>query len=109
MFIPCNYLCDSRFLILCMQNKVKFHLMLKLIRKLQLYSIISGLEFYQNNFGLPRWLVVKNLPAKQETQVRKIPWRRKGQPTPVFLPGKSHGQRSLGRLLSRVTKESDMT
>ena len=24
------------------------------------------------------------------------PWRRKWQPTPVFLPGKSHGQRSLG-------------
>ena len=26
---------------------------------------------------------------------RKIPWKRKWQPTPVFLPGKSHGQRSL--------------
>ena len=25
----------------------------------------------------------------------KIPWRRKWQPTPVFLPGKSHGQRNL--------------
>ena len=42
---------------------------------------------------------VKNLPAVQETQVwflvRKIAWRRKWQPIPVFLPGKSHGQRSL--------------
>jgi len=27
--------------------------------------------------------------------VRKIPWRRKWQPTPVFLAGESHGQRSL--------------
>ena len=27
--------------------------------------------------------------------VMKIPWRRKWQPVPVFLPGKSHGQRSL--------------
>ena len=27
--------------------------------------------------------------------VRKMPWRRKWQPTPVFLLGKSHGQRSL--------------
>ena len=27
--------------------------------------------------------------------LRKIPWRRKWQPTPVFLPGESHGQRSL--------------
>ena len=42
---------------------------------------------------------VKNLPAKQETQVRslvgKIPWRREWQPTSVFLPRESHGQRSL--------------
>ena len=27
--------------------------------------------------------------------VRKIPWRKKWQPTPVFFPGKLHGQRSL--------------
>ena len=27
--------------------------------------------------------------------VRKIPWRREQQPTPVFLPGEFHGQRSL--------------
>ena len=27
--------------------------------------------------------------------VRKIPWRRKWEPIPVFFPGKSHGQRSL--------------
>ena len=27
--------------------------------------------------------------------VGKIPWRRKWQPTPVFLPGKAHGQRNL--------------
>ena len=43
--------------------------------------------------------VVKYPPAKQETQVRSLgwedPWRRKRQPMPVFLPGKSHGQRSL--------------
>ena len=33
--------------------------------------------------------MVKNLPAKQETWVRKMPWRRAWQPTPVFLPGES--------------------
>ena len=42
---------------------------------------------------------VKNIPAMQETWVQFLdqedPWRRKWQPTPVFLPGKSHGQRSL--------------
>ena len=32
---------------------------------------------------------------KLSPRVRKIPWRRKWQPTPVLLPGKSHGQRSL--------------
>ena len=35
----------------------------------------------------------------------KIPWRRAWQPTPVFLPGESHGQRSLeGYTVHRVTK-----
>ena len=36
--------------------------------------------------------------------VGKIPWRRKWQPTPVFLPWKSHGQRSLGGYVHVVTK-----
>ena len=31
----------------------------------------------------------------KEPCVRKIPWRQKWQPASVFLPGKSHGQRSL--------------
>ena len=39
--------------------------------------------------------------------VRKILWRRKWQPTPVFLPGKSHGQRSLADYSSWGCKESD--
>ena len=43
---------------------------------------------------------VKSLPTMQERPgfdpwVGKIPWRRKWQPTPIFLTGKSHGQRSL--------------
>ena len=41
--------------------------------------------------------------------VRKIPWRRKWQSTPVFLPGKFHGQRSLAGLQSMGSQESDMT
>ena len=42
-------------------------------------------------------------------QVRKIHWRRKWQPTPVFLPGESHGQRSLVGYSPQSCKESDMT
>ena len=40
--------------------------------------------------------------------VGKIPWRRKRQPTPVFLPGESHGQRSLVGCSPWGRKESDM-
>ena len=36
-----------------------------------------------------------NAGAGFDTWVGKIPWRRAWQPTPVFLPGESHGQRSL--------------
>ena len=39
----------------------------------------------------------------------KIPWRKKWQPTPVFLPGKSHGPDGPGRLQSMGHKESDTT
>ena len=38
-----------------------------------------------------------------------IPCRRKGQPTPVFLTGESHGQRSLAGYSPWGHKESDMT
>ena len=49
--------------------------------------------------GFPDGSVVKNLPANAEDLglipgVKKIPWRRKWQPTPVFLSGNSIGQRS---------------
>ena len=40
----------------------------------------------------------KNLPAIKpgfDPSVVKIPWRRAWQPAQVFLPGESHGQRSL--------------
>ena len=41
--------------------------------------------------------------------VGKIPWRRKWQPMPVFLPGKSHGQRSLEGYSPRGYKQLDTT
>ena len=43
--------------------------------------------------------MIKNLSVMLETQVqslgREMPWRREWLPTSVFLPGESHGQRSL--------------
>ena len=64
-----------------------------------------------------RWWVVaqmvKRLPTMQETRVlslgREDPWRRKWQPTPVSLPGESHGWRSLVGYSPWGYKESDMT
>ena len=41
--------------------------------------------------------------------VRKIHWGRDWQPTPVFLPGESHGQRSLVGYTPWGRKESDTT
>ena len=39
----------------------------------------------------------------------RFPWRRKWQPTPVFLPGEFHEQRGLADYSSWGCKESDMT
>ena len=61
-------------------------------------------------------LVLKNLPASVEGLKRrrfdpwvgKISWRWAWQPTPVFLPGESHGQRSLVGYSPRSRKESGL-
>jgi len=53
--------------------------------------------------GLPRWCNGKESACQYRRcwrpgfgpWVGKTPWSRKWQPTPVFLPGKFHGQRSL--------------
>ena len=56
---------------------------------------------------------VKRLPTMRETEfnswVQKILWRRKWQSTPVLLPGKSHGQRSLVGYSPWGHKELDTT
>ena len=60
--------------------------------------------YYKLEMAFPGGAVVKNLPANAKGlrevgsipgSERWFPWRRKWQPTPVFLPGESHGQRSL--------------
>ena len=54
--------------------------------------------------------MVKHLPAMRETQVRSLGWEdllEKQQPTPVLLPGESHGRRSLVGYSPWGRKESD--
>ena len=68
------------------------------------HAVILGIAWgWAPKWGLPRWCHVKE-PACQYRRskrhrfspwVRKIPWRKVWQPTPVFLPGESRGQRSL--------------
>ena len=59
--------------------------------------------------------MVKNLPAIQETWVQSLGWagrspgERAWQPTPVFFPGESHGQRSLASYSPWGHKELDTT
>ena len=74
------------------------------------------MESYSNINGVFQVvLVVKNPPANAadikrhgfDPWVWKMHWRRAWQPTPVVLPGKSHGQRSLaGRLQSTGVAKS---
>ena len=60
-------------------------------------------------------LLVKNWPTRAGdardlgSSPGKIPWRRAWQPTLVFLPGESHGQRSLAGYSPRCGKELDTT
>ena len=64
---------------------------------------------------LPRWHSGKEPTCQSRRHkrrgfdpwVRKIPWRRTWQPTPVFLPGKFYGQRSLAAYSPGSRKELD--
>ena len=70
-----------------------------------------------NGNGLPRWCSGKESACQGRRHKRcgfdpwlwKIPWRRAWQPTPVFLPGESCGQRSLAGYSPWITKELDTT
>ena len=65
-------------------------------------SYISG----QNKTKSTSSMVCSNCGPKMHSQPS---WRKKGQPTPVFLPGKSYGQRSLVGYNPWGCKESCMT
>ena len=68
-----------------------------------LYGIYNTYIIIYILHGLPKWLSGKESACQCRSRRRfgfnpwvgKMPWRRKWQPTPVFLLGESHGQRSL--------------
>ena len=70
----------------------------------KLLQWVTGSNKILTRWGVPRRFSVKKSKTKPACQcrrhrfntwVKKIPWRRKWQPTPVFLHGKSHWQRGL--------------
>ena len=86
-------------------NKIKW------VSFFRAFKVISYTIY--NIYGLPCWLTGKETTCQCrrlgfDPYVGKIPWRRKWQSTLIFLPGKSHGQRSLEGY-SHVVQESDMT
>ena len=79
------------------------------LRKL-LYE--NGFAFSSNKLGFPGGSVGKESACTAGDvgsflMGRRGPWRRKRQPTPVFFPGESHGQRSLAGYSPPGCKESD--
>ena len=69
-------------------NSVKFYFILN-------HTYLKDLDFHANEFEFILQLVENWKIFEMRKRVRKIPWRRKWQPTSVFLSGKSHGQGSL--------------
>ena len=71
------------------------------------------MHMYNLMLGFPGGLDDKESLCSPKTWfypwVRNIPWRRKLQPTPVFLTGEFHGQRSLVGYSPSGHQESDMT
>ena len=115
-----NYYCYTKYFVTCSskletksflsfsrhsQGRV---LLLNYVGCSQFYSHLRGTVFLSEYYktlstafpGLPWWLSGKESACQCRRRGfhpsgRKIPWRRKWQPSPVFLPRKPHGQRSL--------------
>ena len=90
-----------------------------LIIEIKLSKIIKEMDFRVRNWVIKNQLaslvaqMVKHLPAMQETWVQSLGWEdpleKEMQPTPVLLPGKSYGWRSLVGYSPWGRKESDTT
>ena len=81
-----------------------------------LHVYMKWINLWHRSIAFPGGWAAKNPLDKQETQEmrvwslgQKIPWRKKWQPTPVFLPGESHRQRGAWRATVHGVTESDTT
>ena len=80
-----SFFCSFYIILLFFQHKMKYYICILT----EIYANIN-LWWLSGKESDCQWIRCRFNPW-----VRKIPWRRKWQPTPVFFPGKSHGQRSL--------------
>ena len=82
---------------------------------IDMYIILCIKYITNKNLASQVALVIKNLPTGAgdlrdfDPWMGKNPWRRAWQPTPIFLSGESHGQRSLVGYSPRGRTESDTT
>ena len=104
----------SEFSLLCLVRSKRIYWMCQMCPNWEICKIKGSVGMLR---GFPRWLSGKE-SARQcrrhqrcrfEPWLRRIPWRRKWQPTPIFLPGKSHAQRSLVGFSPWGHQDSDMT
>ena len=70
------------------------------VKQVSNYYPKKALSVLKVRWASPKWLNGKESAFQYrrcefDSWLEKIPWRRKQQPTPVFLPGKSHGERRL--------------
>ena len=100
------------FILIC---KIRQNTLGRLIKTHTL--IYLNIKVLVEGIRLPKWLNGKESACQSRSHRRhgfgtsagKIPWRRKWQPTPVFLPGESHGWRSLVGYSPWGHKKSDTT
>ena len=107
-----SFLCKTPF-----QNA---HFLTQRVSKQKALSILLCIQVYMLHvevwwtWGFPGGSVIKNSPAIAENMgsipgLGRSPQRREWQPSPVFLPGKSRGQRGLVWYSTWGCKESDVT
>ena len=114
-----NVACQQAFRLLNLQVSIFSTSVFSFISPLSSFSPFISLSFeklWLNIHSIRASLVAQRLKRLPQCGrpgfdpwVRKIPWRRKWQPTPVLLPGESHGCRSLVGYSPRGRKESDTT
>ena len=87
-----SYIFVCLFLGLCFLSVISHHL----IVILRVYQVVLGVRIHLPMQEMQEtWVRSLGQGHPFDPWVRKALWSRKWQPTPVFLPGKFHGQRSL--------------